>query len=252
MDGEMEIEENVVAARIGLIIPSSNVLSEPQFRRYAPAGVQVHVTRLRMTGRQHVPVADLMPRIEEASLALADAGCDVIVFHCTASSTEGGVDGDRRVVEKIREATGKLATTTASALTAAFQALGVHRLILVTPYVQATNDHEIAYLKEAGLLVLRDRALALGGGTYPSTPSSTWIRATEQMADERADAYLLSCTNIQVPEVVDTLEQRLGRPVVASNLATLWHCLRLLGRDDALHGLGRLMTLPGARAASAV
>ncbi|MBI4490812.1 MAG: hypothetical protein HY694_17145 [Deltaproteobacteria bacterium] len=40
-------------AQIGLIIPSSNRLTEPQFQRYAPPEVGVHITRLRMTGRYH-------------------------------------------------------------------------------------------------------------------------------------------------------------------------------------------------------
>jgi maleate cis-trans isomerase len=40
----------LVRARVGLIIPSSNCLTEPHTQRYAPPGVQVHVTRLRMTG----------------------------------------------------------------------------------------------------------------------------------------------------------------------------------------------------------
>ena len=42
---------------IGLIIPSSNRLTEPQFHRYAPPGVGIHVTRLRMTGKWHKPLA---------------------------------------------------------------------------------------------------------------------------------------------------------------------------------------------------
>jgi maleate isomerase len=90
----LETLENV-RARIGLIIPSSNRLTEPQMRRYAPPGVEIHVTRLRMTGATHVPLDQLMPRIVEATLALADARCDVIVFHCTASSMEAGLEGER-------------------------------------------------------------------------------------------------------------------------------------------------------------
>ncbi len=35
-----------VTARIGLMFPSSNRLTEPQMRRYAPRGVEIHVTRL--------------------------------------------------------------------------------------------------------------------------------------------------------------------------------------------------------------
>src|ERR1051326_5153249 len=74
----------VAPARVGLIIPSSNRLTEPHMHHYAPAGVQVHVTRLRMTGPHHVGLDQLMPRIVESTGALADARCDVIVFHCTA------------------------------------------------------------------------------------------------------------------------------------------------------------------------
>ena len=35
-------------ARIGLIIPSGNRLTEPQFNRYAPAGLTVHIARARV------------------------------------------------------------------------------------------------------------------------------------------------------------------------------------------------------------
>jgi maleate cis-trans isomerase len=39
---------DVPAARIGLIIPSVNRLSEPQFTHFAPPGLGVHVTRARI------------------------------------------------------------------------------------------------------------------------------------------------------------------------------------------------------------
>ena len=88
--------------QLGLIIPSSNRLTEPQMRRYSPAGVEVHVTRLRMTGASHIPLAELVPRIVEATQALDDARCDVIVFHCTASSMEAGLAGERLVLDSMR------------------------------------------------------------------------------------------------------------------------------------------------------
>src|SRR5262245_8516690 len=111
-----------VRARIGLIIPSSNRLTEPQFHRYAPAGVEPHVTRLRMTGEHHAPLPELLPRIAEAAGTLADAKCDVIVFHCTGSSMEAGLAAEREVIATIEHATGRRATTTASAILAAFGA----------------------------------------------------------------------------------------------------------------------------------
>ena len=44
-------------ASIGLIIPSGNRLTEPQFNAYAPPGVGIHVTRLRMTGKFRKPLS---------------------------------------------------------------------------------------------------------------------------------------------------------------------------------------------------
>lgn len=80
-------------ARIGLIIPSSNRLTEPQFHRYAPPGVGIHATRLRMTGKWHRPLKHLKEAIAEAAAALSDVRPDIIVFHCTASSMEDGLVG---------------------------------------------------------------------------------------------------------------------------------------------------------------
>src|SRR5687768_7594980 len=101
--------------RLGLIIPSSNRLTEPQFHRYAPPGVDIHVTRLRMTGAFTAPIDQLMPRIIEAAEMLADARCDVIGFHCTATSMEEGVAGDRHIIDAIADATDHTATSTATA-----------------------------------------------------------------------------------------------------------------------------------------
>ena len=58
--------------RIGFIIPASNRLAEPQFHTYAPAGVGVHFSRLRMTGKWRKPLAELKPSLAETALALSD------------------------------------------------------------------------------------------------------------------------------------------------------------------------------------
>jgi len=241
-----------VRARIGLIIPSSNRLTEPQFHRYCPPGVEPHVTRLRLTQPTARPPLEMLPEIRQAAQFLADATCDIIVFHCTGSSMEQGVAAEREVVRAIEEATGRQATSTASALLAAFGALGARRLVLISPYRQQTNDHEIAFLAEAGLEVVRDCALSLPGSDgYVAAPASLFLEATLEAADPRADAYFLSCTNIRSPEVVEALEARLDRPVVTSNQATLWYCLRTCGLADDVPSLGRLfqLRLPQAVAA---
>src|SRR5216683_2116789 len=177
-----------VKARIGLIIPSSNRLTEPQMRRYAPRGVQVHATRLRMTGASHVPLAQLMPRIVEATLALADARCDVIVFHCTASSMEAGLDGEERLLEAMRGATDGVVSSTATATLAAMRALELQRIALYSPYVTATHAHEVAFLEEAGVQVIGGRSLGLSGGDeYLTVTLAEWLRMAATETPQEAD-----------------------------------------------------------------
>jgi maleate cis-trans isomerase len=233
--------------RIGLIIPSSNRLTEPQMNHYAPPGVHVHVTRLRMTGANHVPLSELMPRVVEATLALADARCDVIVFHCTASSMEAGLAGERRVLEAMQSATGGAVAPTATATLAAMRALDFHRMALFSPYVAETHGHEIVFLEEAGLQIVGGRSLGLSGSDeYIDVTPDDWLRIVQSETPRDADGVFVSCTNIQAPAAIEPLERVLDRPVVTSNQAVLWYSLRLCGVQGSIRGLGRLFQIQRA------
>src|SRR6185503_8230447 len=89
-------------ARIGLIIPSSNRLTEPQLRHFAPPELGIHVTRLQMTGKCNRPLAQLTEDIERAAIALADAKVDIVVFHGTGHAMEAGSEADARTREGIK------------------------------------------------------------------------------------------------------------------------------------------------------
>ena len=236
--------------RVGLIIPSSNRLSEPQLARHAPPGLQFHTTRLRMTGDYHAPPSEILDRIRGAAAMLADAKVNLIVFHCTGSSMEEGPGADERIAAAIRDETGIPATTTATAVVAALRALAMRRLVLVTPYPEATTADEVRCLQGLGFDVLAAHALDLGGSdAYISYPPAAWYEAVLARRDDRADGYFVSCTNIRATEVLAELEARLGKPVVGSNQAILWHVLRLLDLPDTVPGLGRLLAEPAGQPA---
>jgi maleate isomerase len=243
--------DNDVRARIGLIVPSGNVLTERQFRLYSPPDVQAHAMRMRLTRQYHVPALEALPRIVEAAEVLADAACDVIVFHCTASSMEAGVEGDRQIVQAMAQATGSRCTSTASAVRAAFEALAVRKVVMVSPYQAESHEHEIQFLAQAGVDVIGGRAMNFPSAQYTTTPPQRWMDTIREEARPDADAYFLSCTNIQSLETIRPLEAELGRPIIASNQATLWYCMRLLGLEDVLPSLGRLFTLRSRQPAAA-
>ena len=116
-----------MTARVGLIIPSSNRMVEQEMIHGFPAGVHAHVTRLRMTGENRVPLDQLLPRIEKAALALADARCEVVAFHCTANSMAEGTAGEERIRAAVARAIPR-ATTTAAAIRRALDTLRARRI----------------------------------------------------------------------------------------------------------------------------
>src|SRR5215475_9274909 len=154
--------------RIGLIIPSGNRLTEPQFNQYAPPGTGIYITRLRMTGQWRKPLSELNKSLTEAAEALSDTKPNMIVFHCTANSMENGLAHEAALVGIIEKASGCPTITTAQAITQAFDQVGIKKLVLISPYVQATNQLEVNYLTDTGYTVLHELGLALETHAYAS------------------------------------------------------------------------------------
>ncbi|MGE5306393.1 MAG: hypothetical protein ACM3TN_24040 [Alphaproteobacteria bacterium] len=230
-------------SRIGLIIPSSNRLAEPQFHTYAPPGVGVHVARLRMTGKWRKPLTELKRALAETAQALSDTKPDLIVFHCTANSMENGLAHEAAIVETVQSASGCPTITTAQAITGALRQLAIQKLVLISPYVKQTNEHEIQYLSECGFKVVHEHGLALDSDGYIAVTPQEWIKVVKENSRPDADGYLLSCTNTRTIEVIEELERALGTPVITSNQATLWACLKKLGIAYSNRTLGRLLTV---------
>lgn len=226
--------------RIGLIIPSSNRLTEAQFNRYVPPGVDVHVTRLRMTGKFRKPLSELKRPLAEAAEAISDVSPGVIVFHCTANSMESGLAHEKAIIDTIEQASGCPTMTTAQAITQAFDHCGIKKLVLISPYVKATNQLEVNYLAETGYTVLHELGLGLETHAYSTVTPEEWKKVVKENLRDQADGYFLSCTNTRMIEAIKDLENDLDKPVVNSNQATLWACLQKLGIPHTNKNLGRL------------
>ncbi len=228
-------------AGIGLIIPSSNRVTEPQFNRYANNEIGIHVARVRMTGKWHKPLLQLAEAILEAARTLSDVNPRVIVFHCTASSMEEGLASETRLLEMIHEATGCSVLSTGQAVREALGSLGVKRLVMISPYVKQTNLHEVNYLEEAGIDVIHEQGLGLtGADEYLKLTPQDWMAIAMENRRSEAEGYFLSCTNTTMIDAIERCEDTLSRPVVTSNQATLWACRQRLGLGGYIPGLGRL------------
>ena len=232
-------------ARIGLIIPSVNRMTERQFNHYAPAGLDILIARGRVAGQPNKAVAELTDEIAHAAGTLADAAPDLIVFHCTHTSMKEGADGEARIIDLIRRTTGIEALSTSSLVNDALRALGLKKLILLSPYM--SNQSIIDYLDAAGFTVVRDVALKCKTpADFEKVTPQRWLELALENDTPEADGVFLSCTNTTQIEAVAAIERALGKPVVNSNQAVLWGCLQRLkdklGGESAIpQKLGRLM-----------
>ena len=225
-------------ARIGQLYPSGGLAdSEPQ--AMAPEGVQFVTTRLtfKRVGLEHG--RGLVRDLESHARLLADAEVKLIVFNCTSASMAVGPGAINR---RIEAATGIRSTTTIEAVLAALGAARFRRLGLLTPYTEDVVQAETEFLAAAGHRVTMTR-------TEPCTtpvqqglmPAARWIELAEPFAGQDIDALFISCAGIQIAPVLQQIEDRLQRPVVTSNQAVVWHCLRVLGLPDRPKGYGALL-----------
>jgi len=232
--------------RVGFIIPSSNRRFEPEAAAFLPAGIVPHIARARMTGAQKAAPEIMEQRILDAARSLADARCELVFLHCTAHSTELGPEGEYRLIETMREATGVPAAATGRAIRVALDALRARRIAVVTPYDVETTNEEVHYLQACGFETVHVRAYDLAGSdAFCSTPPEFWRKAVidDRDAYADADAVVLSCANIRCLESLDEIETAAMRPVVTSNQAVLWVAARTVAKELVLSELGRLSTL---------
>jgi maleate isomerase len=227
--------------RLGVMLPSVNTVAEPQLTVMLPPGVSLHFTRLKLTGSSEQELLGMTERVEEAAALLADAEPQCILFHCTAVTTMSPAIV-QTLRDRITRASGLPPMITSEALVAAFRALGARRIVMITPYIHDVNVREAAFLQHHGVTVLREHGLGLPGGKeFATVEPSEWYRLAMAHRDPAADAYFLSCAQTRTAEVIEVLEHDLGRPVVTSNQAALWHCLRESGLHDCVPGFGRLL-----------
>jgi maleate cis-trans isomerase len=230
-------------ARIGLIIPSVNTFSEPQFNRFAPEGLGIHVARARVAGEWKRPLPEMKGEIAGAAQLLADAHPDAIVFHCTDTSMTQGPQGEGKILDIVTEATGIAAMATSRLVLDALQTLAMKTVVLLTPY--KSNKPIVDYLTAAGVAVVQDVALKLEARNFGDVTPQDWAKLAKENDRPEADGIFLSCTNTRQIEAIADIEQMLGKPVVNSNQAVLWGAVKRL-RDKVaplkpMPELGRLM-----------
>ena len=186
----------------------------------------------------------MQPRLTEgAALILPGEPLDALYYACTGASI---VIGDAAVEAAVHAAKPDVPVVTPSAAArAAFRALGVRRISILTPYLEETSVPIAAYFKAWGYDVANLTCFGLDDDRVMARVKTAAIvaAACETLAPD-AEALFISCTALRAAEVAAEIEGRIGRPVVTSNQAGAWLTLRRAGLEHPVEGYGRLLRLP--------
>ncbi len=246
MNNAADIRPSGTGLVIGLIVPPTNTVNETEWRAALPGGFTLRVARMPLHDdiRSARGRWKLVSDLADVARVLVQEGADAIAYGCTAGSLIQPLDW---LGETMRAMIGRPCVATAPALVLAARHLGVRRIAVATPYHNALNDHEAEYLTACGFDVLRIQGLGVGAGgpheyaEIARLPAERIERLALQVAAAGGDALVLSCTDLATLALHDKLERELDRPVISSNQATLWACLRAADRDTRQISWGTLM-----------
>jgi maleate isomerase len=220
---------------------STDLAAESDFFDIAPNDVAIHITRLKTD--DHTTNETLSKHIEfmadAASRIQPDTKPDVISYSCTSGSI---VIGEEKIKEEIKKgAPYAIPMTLVTGVVDALEELKVKNLVVGTPYLDEINTKEAEFLINKGFSVLNIQGLNLTKGIeFGTVTPEYWIKFALEINEAAADAIFLSCGGIRSTEVIDRIEQKVGKPVITSNQAQMWSCLRRAGVEDKILGFGEL------------
>ncbi|MFC5069935.1 aspartate/glutamate racemase family protein [Flaviflagellibacter deserti] len=221
-----------------MLTPSSNTVLEPLTFAMASSAPEVtaHFSRFRVT--QIGLSAAALDQFEAGGILaaadlLADANVDVIAWNGTSAAWLG-FDRDEALCDMITQRTGIAACTAVLAFRELFDAHGLKRIGLVTPYTRDVQQKIMANWDEAGFSCTAERHLDLSENfSFAEVGEDQIADMVRDVTREGCDAVAIVCTNLNGAALAPRLERELGIPVLDSISVTFWKCMALAGRRPA-------------------
>jgi maleate cis-trans isomerase len=234
--------------RLGFLVPPGNPTVETEMIAMAPEGVSLHFHRMVAHGTpgslagQTERNRSMVENIDNGIELLAMVKPDVIVVAHTATSYHLGHRGEAELLERLERAIGRRVVTAFGSVVRALERLCIRKLALGTPYSAEVTLQGKAHLEAHGFEVVKFDNLKGIENIYDTTAEHAYALARSVDAAD-AEGVFLSDTGMPTVTVLEVREQDLGKPVISSASAMIWHALRLAGVGHSIMGYGRLLTI---------
>jgi maleate isomerase len=235
--------------KFAVLVPSTNTVVQPEFDGMRPAGVTNHISRIRIPNMALASDADfrrLVELIAAAQLEAVDSAMscapDHVVLGISVETFWGGLAASRKLTAELEAHTRLGVTGGAGACAAAFAALGVKRIAVLTPYFPVGDANVQAFFEESGYRVARIKGLKCASPVQIAhVPPQDLRAAAEELDGDDVDAVIQVGTNLAMARLAAQMEAERGKPVLAINACIYWRALRTNGIADRVAGWGSLL-----------
>jgi maleate isomerase len=236
-------------AKIGVLVPSTNTVVEPDLYAMGPPGVTFHVSRIyiedpRIDSDQRFEylMHQIRENLEVAVKQVLTCEPDYLIMGMSSETFWGGLEGNRRLMERIGKLSGLRVAAGSNACARALQVLGCRRIAVLSPYQPVGDSHVGRFFEECGFTVVRSKGLRCRTAVEIARVDESVLReALGELNGPDIDAVVQVGTNLSMVRLADEAERWLGRPVLAINAVTLWYALRDCGINDRVRGFGVLL-----------
>jgi maleate isomerase len=228
---------------IGAITPTYLDEARDWFK-IVPEGVNVVFATLGV--EEHTPEEFHKARaaVERAARGLIKQGVGAVVLGGSPLAALGKDEGTGDLASQLQKETGVPVSTGQDAAELALQALGIRKLVLVTPYKESLNQGMQRRLAERGFEVLYLKtALCPGPSEMTRLAPELPLRLAHEAfrAAPHAGGIYIPNPKWQTLDAIEPLEKELKIPVVTTTQASAWWALKTIKIKEAKPGYGRLL-----------
>lgn len=227
--------------QIGIIVPSSGIVTEMLFHRYAPPYIGISTARVKFNHISFQGLSDMLDLVGGVAADLCCVEPNIIVF----SSIMAGAINGKSITNIVEQSSGTPCITGFYAMLEAIHMLGIKRPAVVSPHTEELNLLFKRKMLQNGVRIGNIYKLA-----HPGNESS--IRMMEQICMEDileslqnvsladADALILNTACTQGIDRLKDIESSLGIPVLQGDQVSLWSALRAIHDTTNIPNLGRI------------
>ena len=148
--------------RVGLIVPSSNTVMEPDFHRRLGYIALVSTTRIFLDDvTREAEIRMLEHDLPRAIDLIRTTEPDIVVFGCTSAGALGDLAHDQCIARQISQGTGTAAITVLASVLAAIHAIAPRRLAVFSPYLDDLTNAIASSLSEAGFPPVKSAGMGI-------------------------------------------------------------------------------------------